>query len=217
MICVSVGERDYREAAAVASLYSFAEIRLDLLETVDIGITAKIFSSHRNLIATYRKNSRSDSHRLSVLKAAVDNKAAFIDADINEPPAFLSAVKSLCTDTDSGLIISYHDYNGTPGFEVLDAVIAQALEIGADAVKIACTASFPEHVERLLSLPDYYSRHKIIIAGMGDSGSRVRILSRTAGSFFTYASHNSGKATASGQLDYKTLLREQKRLDNVRS
>ena len=216
MICVSVGERDYRDTVAVASLYSFAEIRLDLLDKVDSTIAGKIFSSHSRLIATYRKNSRGDAHRLSIIKAAVNNNALFIDVDIKESPPFITAVRDLCIDTPSNLIVSFHDYNETPGFETLDAIIAQALESGADAVKIACTASCAAHVERLLSLPDYYRGYKIIIAGMGDFGPRVRILSRAAGSFFTYASHSSGKATASGQLDYKTLLREQKRLENVR-
>ncbi len=211
MICVSVGEKDYREAIRAASAFDFAEIRLDLLDCVDSFVAKEIFSSHKKLIATYRKGTSDDVKRVAVLETAVNSGAAFVDVDISESPSFISAVKSFCRKKVF-LIISYHDFKETPPLSAIDGIIARALENGADAVKIACTAENSTHVERLLSLPDYYSDTRIIIAGMGKMGKRVRILSESAGSWFTYASLPGRTATASGQLDYNELLIEQGRL-----
>ncbi|MCL2792022.1 MAG: type I 3-dehydroquinate dehydratase [Spirochaetaceae bacterium] len=224
MICVSVGEKDYKNAIKVASLYDFAEVRLDLLETVDNKITEKIFSSHKNLIATYRKkdapnananadaDADTDAKRLSVLKTAVESGAAYVDIDINESIEFISSARSLCVNNGRQFIISYHNYEETPSLDILDKVIVQALDKGADIVKIACTVKDPADVERLLSIPDYYNAIKIVIAGMGEHGGRARILSEAVGSFFTYASHDMKSCTAEGQLDYKTVLEEQRKI-----
>ena len=214
MICVSVGEKDFREAVRTASAFDFAEIRLDLLGRVDSTIAKAIFSSHKKLIATYKKGKESDRERLEILETAVKSGAAFVDSDISENPFFISSVKSFCRDK-ALLIVSYHDFKETPSLSSLDAIITQAVSYGADAVKIACTAENSTHVERLLSLPDYYSKVKIIIAGMGKLGERVRILSDSAGSWFTYASLPGKTATASGQLDYDSLLTEQGRISSV--
>lgn len=234
MICVSIGEKNYNDAIAVASLYDFAEIRLDLLDTVDNKIAEKIFSSHKNLIATYRKKDEpdagadadadadADAKRFSILKTAIESGAAYVDVDISESNEFISSVKALCKGGGSGeglsrkrkntnLIISYHNYKETPSLDILDGIIISAAGKGADIVKIACMVKKSAHIERLLSLPDYYSI-KIVITGMGKEGSRVRILSEAAGSFFTYASHNLKSSTAEGQLDYKTTLEEQRKI-----
>ena len=218
MICVSINEKNYNNAIEIASLYDFAEIRIDLLETVENKIVKKIFSSHKNLIATYRKKDESDAKRLSILKTAIESGAAYIDIDINEGKKFISFAKSLCKDKNqqlskgrknTNLIISYHNFEETPTLDILDKVITEAIANGADIVKIACTIKNKTDIERLLSLPDYYSPVKIVIAGMGEKGGRVRVLAETAGSFFTYASHDKKSSTAEGQLDYKTLVKEQ--------
>ena len=221
MICVSIGEKDYNNAIAIASLYNFAEIRLDSLETVDNKIAEKIFSSHKNLIATYRKKDESEAKRLSILKTAIETGAAYVDVDINENNEFISSVKLLCSGgnqqlshkrKNANLIISYHNYDETPHLDILDKIIIQARGMGADVVKIACTVKETSHVERLLSIPSHYKSIKIVIAGMGKDGSRVRILSKAVGSFFTYASHDMKSCTAEGQLDYKTILEEQRKI-----
>ena len=227
MICVSINEKEHNDAIKIASLYNFAEIRLDLLERVDNKIAQKIFSSHKNLIATYRKKDeptaasmqQADEKRLSILKTAIETGAAYVDIDINESSDFISSIKSFCLNSsqrfgreNTKLIISYHNFEETPCFDFLDKIINQAACKGADIVKIACMVKKTEHVERLLCLPEYYSSMKIVIAGMGKLGGRVRILSKAAGGFFTYASHDMKSCTAEGQLDYKTLLEEQRKI-----
>ncbi|MCL2294099.1 MAG: type I 3-dehydroquinate dehydratase [Spirochaetes bacterium] len=219
MICVSINEKNYNDAIEVASLYNFAEIRLDLLGTVDNGVAEKIFSSHKNLIATYRRKDGLDAKRLSIIKAAIGAGAAYVDVDINESNEFISSVelfcKTLCrqsSEKKTSLIISYHNYEETPHFDVLDKIVIQAVAKGADVVKIACAVNEPAHVERLLGLPEHHKSVKIVIAGMGEYGGRVRILSEASGSFFTYASHDMESCTAEGQLDYKTIVEERRKI-----
>lgn len=219
MICVSVGERDYRTAIAVASRYSFAEIRLDIIRNIDFGKVDEIFSSHNNLIATCRETGQNKEFRLRLVERALRGGAAWADMDIDENPKDIAAVRDICLGSASengerrqSLIISYHNYDETPGMEILDKIVEALFDMGADVAKIACAANCPAEVERLLSLPDCYRGRKIVVAGMGTLGGRVRILSGPAGSFFTYAFPGGAKPTAEGQLDYETLLGNQERL-----
>ena len=217
MICVSVGEKDYKKALEISSNYSFAEIRIDQLENTEKRVLKRVFTQHSNLIATCRKTGKrfTDIQRLDILRTAAEYGAAWIDADIENSESFIHAAVEICRRSRIKLIISFHDYKITPDYNTLVSVVEKASSYGADIIKIACSVNDISGLERLLSIPSVFPDKKISIAGMGRLGERVRILSLSAGSVFTYASSAEGSPTASGQIDYSTLSEIQGRLKDA--
>ncbi len=212
MICVSVGETKWKNAADNACRYPFTEIRLDYLEDISEEAVSSVFSSGSGIkIVTYRKkDSVSDNNRLCMIKAALESGAAYADADINNDPSFIRRVADAVSETGASLIVSYHNFDETPSLAFLDEIIEKAELLGGDIIKIACRAESSEEIERLLCLPS--DRNNIVIAGMGSMGGRIRTLSPFVKSLFTYASQDDGEAVAPGQISYSELLGKQKRL-----
>ena len=214
MICVSVGEKNWENAAETAGMYPFTEIRLDYLENISESEVEQIFRSGKGLkIATFRKkDSFSDQDRLKMIVSALNAGASYADADINNNESFIKAVSDAAGKAGAKLIISYHNFKRTPSFRELDEIIKKAFSLKGDIVKIACSAETDDEAERLLSLPAVYEN--IVIAGMGSRGGRIRSLSSAFKSLFTYASPDGGKAVAPGQVPYTELLEKQKRISD---
>ena len=53
----------------------------------------------------------------------------------------------------TNVILSHHDYEGTPTDEELDALVAKMVDSGADIAKIATTATDISDSMRMLQLP----------------------------------------------------------------
>ncbi len=211
MICVSVGEKSWERTRFMIADYNFAEVRLDYLDEISSEIIDHIFSGGEKLIATFRKrNDTEDEKRLDYLLKAIKVGAAYVDADINDPPWFISAVRDASKSSASALIISYHNYEETPELKVLDEIIDNATVYNPDIIKVACRTETASDVERILSLASCFGN--IVIAGMGGMGERVRVLSSSLGSLFTYASPDKGLPTAEGQISYSRLKEKQERL-----
>jgi len=210
MICVSVGEKKWKNALSVIEKYDFTEIRLDYLEDVSSPVIETLFSGKGRKIATFRKTDLfNDSERLSAIETAVKCSADYIDADIENSKSFIESVIEMASKSSTKVIISYHNFDTTPSLIELDRIIKKARQLKCDIVKIACMTETYEEAERLLSIPSDYDN--IVIAGMGSKGERVRTLSLFAGSLFTYASPDSGKAVAPGQVPFTELTEKQKR------
>jgi 3-dehydroquinate dehydratase type I len=210
MICVSVGEEKWEKALPVIEKYGFTEIRIDYLEESSSSIIEKLFSGKGQKIATFRKTDLSnDSARLNAIETAVKCGADYVDADIENSESFIESVIKIASKSNTKVIISYHNYEATPSLTELEGIIKRARQLKCDIVKIACMTETDEEAERLLSLPSDYEN--IVIAGMGSKGERVRTLSAFAGSLFTYASPDSGKAVAPGQIPFTELYEKQKR------
>jgi len=56
--------------------------------------------------------------------------------------------------TDCHVIVSCHDYNGTPSKEALEAIVDRCFDARAHIATIACAVSGPEEGARLLGLLD---------------------------------------------------------------
>jgi len=100
------------------------------------------------------------------------------------------------------IIASWHDFSGTPEFEVLRGIRKQAAGYG-DAVKIVTMAKSAEDNLRLLMLYQENPRGLIAFC-MGADGTASRMLSLQLGSPVVYASLP-GEPVAPGQLSVVTV------------
>ena len=107
------------------------------------------------------------------------------------------------------LILSWHDFAGTPDTARLEAVLDEMLAAEADVVKLVALAREPADNLRMLSLiPRAQAPGKDIIAFcMGPLGKWSRVAAPLLGSWLTFAPFSKQGASAPGQLTVNDVKR----------
>ena len=213
-ICVSVPPQTVAEALDLVEKAEnhkadFIEVRLDRLkkhnELADIA-----HCSNTPLIATNRSTKcqgkflGSENERKRILLDAARNGFEYVDVELST-----SKLKGIIGDLRGmGVkpIISFHDFDETPSSSQLNKILKKEIESGADVCKIVTTAKL---VEDNLTVLDFVSKAcksaRIVCFSMGELGKPSRLLSPFFGGFFTIASLESGRKTASGQLTIQEM------------
>jgi 3-dehydroquinate dehydratase type I len=208
-ICVSIIPQTLDEAVNLtetAQKYKpdFIEVRLDYIDH-NIPLTNIASVSKVPLIATARSPNEagyfmgSETERHQLLLNAARNGFEYIDIELFSPK--LEAVIKTLRTIGAKPIISYHDFQGTPSLDKLQAILIKQLSFGANLYKIVTTARlFQDNLIVLNFTSQASKRANIICFSMGAFGKPSRLLSPLFGGFFTMASLETGKATATGQL-----------------
>jgi 3-dehydroquinate dehydratase / shikimate dehydrogenase len=137
----------------------------------------------------------SEEERLRILMRAHELGAEFIDVEWDARAEPLLRARG-----GRGVIVSRHDFSGTPA----DAarVLAGLRAAGGEVAKLAVTTESPSDLLTLLrAAPQDGSS---IVIGMGGAGLPTRVLAGRFGSRWTYA----GNAIAPGQVTAARLLQE---------
>jgi 3-dehydroquinate dehydratase / shikimate dehydrogenase len=214
-ICIALGFREIESLLAHArEEYNagerFFEFRLDYLPMPEQGIAAMRKFLARNadctVLATCRRHQNqghfngSIEQQVRILDASIDAGAQAVDIEIESAENCVDSLEAL--RSRARLVISYHNYGGTPA---LDTVMRRMLRVAADGYKIVTTAKKPSDNARILALAKTYSKTPTILLAMGETGFPTRVLSPSAGGLFTYAAPNSAEGTASGQVSAHQL------------
>jgi 3-dehydroquinate dehydratase-1 len=202
MICVSLGSLSFEECTEALSKAECAEIRMDLLDFSD-GQFKTLFASKQKTIATCRADKYNDTERLQKLKLAITSGADFVDVEFESDEQFREQLVDFAHSNKAKVIISYHNYDNTPGKNELEQIINQSFKWGADYAKLATMAVSVADNARVLGL---YENYKNLIAFcMGEKGMITRLTAPLLGSLFTYAALNSELIIAPGQLTIEQL------------
>jgi 3-dehydroquinate dehydratase-1 len=105
------------------------------------------------------------------------------------------------------VIISTHDFQKTPDNKVMDAIIRESLEAGADIAKLAVMPGSLLDVLRLLDVT-LHAKGPVCTISMGETGKHSRVIAPVYGSVMTYGYVDT--PTAPGQLrvdELKNLLK----------
>ena len=190
---------------------SFFEFRLDYLacpRTTASPSSASFSPAHPDccILATCRRHQNhgkfngSVEDQIRILNAALDAGARAVDIEIESAENAGPRLEAL--RGKGQLMLSYHNYDGTPSPEV---VLRRMLRIPADGYKIVTTARKPSDNSRILSLTKSHPRTPLIVLAMGETGFPTRVLSTAWGGMFTYAAPNASEGTASGQVSARVL------------
>ena len=145
---------------------------------------------------------RDRERRLRLLSEAVS--LGFDLVDVNARDAFPDVVAA---KAGHGLVLSWHDLEGTP--DDLDSVYDGMAALGPDVVKIAVTARSISDLGRLMA---FAARHagaaapRLIALAMGPLGVASRILGGRFGAPLTFASAATWQEAAPGQIPARTLV-----------
>jgi 3-dehydroquinate dehydratase type I len=185
------------------------EVRLDSLrETSELPNIAGC--SRVPLIATNRSAKchgefrGSETERKQILLKAAGNGFEYVDIELST-----SELKDTVSDVhEIGVkpIVSFHDFNQTPSLPQMEDVLRKQIASGADVCKVVTTAKSAEDNLTVLNFVSKASRSaRTVCFSMGELGKISRLLSPLFGGFFTFASLEKGRETASGQLTIQEM------------
>lgn len=214
-ICVSIAHEKVKDAVALAKKAEAAahivEIRLDALKKP--AVKPFIQEIKKPLLFTNRpiweggNYSGGEAERIGFLVEAVRAGAAYVDIELKTDIDLRNQLLAITKNTDTQVIISAHDFEGTSNSQKLASVFHDQSRSGADIGKIVTTAnSFQDviHVLRLQELADE-ADFPLIAFCMGKKGIISRVATTQLGGYMTYAASDDGEATAPGQLKVSAM------------
>lgn len=204
MICISIAEKSAEACIKALEGVELAEIRLDAMDA-DAKDIERIFSMPAKLIATCRAGECSDEKRHMALLKAIESGASFVDIELEAEEEYRKVLLDNAKNKGCKVIISHHDFEGTPGKDELEKIVKNCFESGADIAKIACKVNSEKDNARLLGLLG--SDKQIVVIGMGEKGRITRLAAPLLGSPFTFAALGKGKETAEGQMTADEMKR----------
>jgi len=109
-------------------------------------------------------------------------------------------------DEDASVVVSTHDFEGTPSKGRLQSLLTRAGTYG-DVAKLAVTAEDRSDALAVLSATHELTERgqRVATMAMGEAGSHTRAVAPVYGSKIGYAPVDPAKATAPGQYDLETL------------
>jgi 3-dehydroquinate dehydratase-1 len=126
-----------------------------------------------------------------------------VDIELETPKSQMDKIIDLAKKNKCKVILSYHNFEETPGLRDLYKIADACYDKGADIAKIATMVKSPEDNGRLMAL--YSIGRPVVSLGMGEIGKISRITSLMLGAEFTFASQDDGAKTAPGQIEYSKL------------
>jgi len=215
-VCVSVAS-DMVDRAIEIAKHSEAhadviEIRLDSLSQPEVAPFMK--NLNKPLLFTNRplweggSFKGSEGERVALLLKAIESDCALVDLELKVTHELRAEfLDALLEHPQTGLIISWHDFSGTPSSGELSDILQQQIESGAHIGKIVTTANDYKDVLRVLNLQAIARENNfpLIAFCMGQSGMISRLATLKLGGYMTYASPDGGDETAPGQMKVSVL------------
>ncbi len=205
-ICGTLAAIDHQgmKEAANAALSQGAdllEIRLDHLEVVSStrdfdwirDLEAPVIATHRYRADGGKYEGPEDKH-LRTLKD-FSSICDLVDLELGHAG---SGLMDESKENGSEVILSIHNFKGTPSRKELLNTVSQARSYGAAYAKIATLTHSKNEVLRVISIPTI--KNRVIAIPMGSIGRVGRLLAPFFGSQFAYAYPEGAKPVAPGML-----------------
>ncbi|MGA3061134.1 MAG: type I 3-dehydroquinate dehydratase [Candidatus Bathyarchaeia archaeon] len=208
-ICVSILPKNNHEALSLIKKAEKAqanliEVRLDCFEA-PTNLSELVESAKIPLIATNKLLiekgffAGTETERQKTLLNAAKNGFEYVDIDLSSPK-HKETIKKL-EPLGAKPIVSYHKFDGALSAHEMEKVLEQEIATGAIVCKIVTTAKkIEDNLAVLNFVSTMSSKAKLVCFCMGEPGKVSRLLSPLFGAFFTIASLEQGKETASGQM-----------------
>ena len=133
--------------------------------------------------------------RMALLDPMLD-LAALVDIELRSAMEMKSIIDKAHARSIQ-VIGSFHDFQATPGDEILRGAISFAQPAGLDGVKLATFINTPADLNRLIQITSEAHRLRLSCMGMGPWGRISRLVLAKCGSLLNYG--YIGKSNAPGQ------------------
>jgi len=204
-ICAVIVNSDVAAVKNVESLVDLFEVRIDLIGAGWRDVAAKLT---KPWIACNRRKEEGggwrggEVDRVKELLSALELKPVIVDLELatENLVEIVPQVKK-----QAKCLLSYHDFEGTPPLGELVGIVRRQMKAGADIGKVVTTATkFEDNLTALQLIADF-RQARVVSFAMGPLGSVSRVLCPLVGGDFTYASIETGKESAAGQITVRDL------------
>ena len=201
---------DLRRALRMRHPPDLFELRLDAFNDANDALRDRIENLRAAIIITARHPREGGVNELSVrvrreLLLAFVAHATWVDIELRSV-APMDAVWQAAREKGVRIILSFHDFRGTPGPLRLDQLARKACALGPDLFKVATRTDTPPQLHRLL---DFFERYrasaKVVAMGIGKLGRESRLELARRGCALNYA--HLGIPQVAGQLSIAELRR----------
>lgn len=198
-LCVTINTGSESEIQQILNKYGFVEFHFDKIH-FNLELYKQAVDRNIKTVATLGKLLDFDNDYRNIYSVLLNKQPAYIDLSIASSPAIIKNFKS---HFSSKLILSYHDFDGTPSCRILNELIARASDYKADVIKIACRANT---IVDVLNLMDLYADYSNLISiPLGKEWGVYRLYSLKSGAVFMYVASDELNPIVEGQLDYETM------------
>ena len=208
------------QAAAGSTAVDILELRLDLLtfatdadQVAALGRQLVQALGGKPLLLTFRSKREGGAGELDdAAYAALYGKllqagfADLIDVEMRRDERRVKALVVEAHKTGAKVILSSHDFQGTPSNADMLKRLQRQQALGADILKLAVMPHDGGDVARLLQVTwnmHERSSRPLLIMAMGGTGTVSRLAGETFGSALTFGSQ--GQASAPGQIEADVL------------
>lgn len=216
-LVLAAATADLTEEPAAREHADAVEFRLDLASDPLVALDA--YDGELPLLATNRTEAEGGGaaegpKRLDVLRQAaehpgveaIDIELAAVTENEHAGEDGGADVVAHAREHDASVVVSAHDFSGTPPQSELRETLSRACEHG-DIGKFATTATSIDDVLALLSVTRDLDAdgHRVATMAMGATGRHSRAIAPLYGSRIAYAPVDPDAATAPSQYDLATL------------
>ena len=214
-ICISINAVDaaavHSEVQPVLDKVDVIEIRLDGMAVPEVAKCSALL--RKPLLFTHRpaweggEYSGVEDDRMSPLFDAIELQAAYVDFELRADSLLRSRLLQAMENGPTRMILSWHDFNGTPSEKELAGILDQMIESGAHIGKIVTTAHTTSDVLRVFQLQQRALAEEFPLSCfcMGEQGRISRFATLYLGGYMTYGALSDEQATAPGQLAVERL------------
>ena len=210
IVGVIFSRADFERAIRMRRPPDLFELRLDAFGAAIDTLRSRIEKLDAGIIITARHPREGGLNQLTArnrreLLLSFLPQALWVDIELRSAAA-MAAVLQVARKSGVRIILSFHDFRGTPGATQLDELTRRAHSLGADLFKVATRTDRPAQLERLL---EFFERQrssaKVVAMGIGKLG-RKSLLELARRGCALHDAHL-GRARIAGQLSIPELRR----------
>ena len=183
--------------------FDIVEIRLDQL-IGEQSIGNKLSKINHPLLLTCRHPDEGGQNQISApierqrILEPLLSYASAIDIELAEADS-MNEIISKAKNDNIKVILSYHNFKTTPS--TLESKAKEAINRGADIVKLATTTNTITELINLFTLLEKISDQNIAVMGMGKHGKASRLIAAQSGSILNYVAVGSAKIDGQWKLN----------------
>ena len=153
--------------------------------------------------------------RVDILKEAIKLEFDYIDVELKMAKEYHDLLVKNAKDSGIHTIVSYHDYQETPGWKEIISKMEACLNTGASIAKVVFNGRSYEDVLNIFqaSKAAREKEYSFTIMGIGSYGPLTRFLGPFTGSKIIYACIEENKKAVEGQVEVNSLLKAWDLLD----